>query len=74
MYITLDARPALCPCEAYTRADPPLSEGWKGYMTMAHAILDSEAAWTEAQQLAGWDDGNTRTNTLYWIATRKGAL
>ena len=43
-------------------------------MTMAHAILDSEAAWTEAQQLAGWDDGNTRTNTLYWIATREGAL
>ena len=103
-------------CQAYTRPDPPLSEGWKGYVVMAHAILDPglpphvnalytsikfygiisiciilclsilvmvshgmapyhtmahpEAAWSEALQLTGYDDGNTKSNTLYWIASR----
>jgi endo-1,3(4)-beta-glucanase len=37
---------------------------------MAHAVIDPDAAWTEAESLTGYDDGNTATNTLYWIATR----
>jgi len=46
------------------------SDGWRGFMVMAKAIFDSQAAWNEAQALNGYDDGNTRANTLYWIATR----
>ena len=42
-------------------------------MIMAHAIIDPEAAWSEAQQLTGYDDGNTKSNTLYWIGTRPGS-
>ena len=45
-------------------------EAWRGYIIMAHAIIDKEAAWTEANQLTRYDDGNTKSNTLYWIATR----
>merc|ERR1719481_1013060 len=56
--------------EAYSRPDPPLSEGWKGYVIMAHAIIDPTAAYSEALGLTGYDDGNTKSNTLYWIATR----
>ena len=37
---------------------------------MAHAIIDPEAAWAEVQSLGGYDDGNSKTNTLYWVATR----
>ena len=59
--------------EAYSRPDPPLSEGWKGYMVMAHAIVDPQAAYQEALQLSSYDDGNTKSNTLWWIATRPGA-
>ena len=59
--------------EAYTRPDPPLSEEWKGYVVMAHAIIDPQAAYQEALQLARYDDGNTKSNTLWWIATRPGA-
>ena len=40
---------------------------------MAHAIIDPEAAWAEAQQLSSYDDGNTKSNTLYWIGTRPGS-
>lgn len=46
------------------------TEGWRGYIIMAHAIIDKVAAWTEAEQLNLFDDGNTKSNTLYWIATR----
>ena len=45
-------------------------DGWKGFIFMAHAIVDPEAAWTEVQSLGGYDDGNSKTNTLYWVATR----
>ena len=58
--------------EAYTRPDPPLSEEWKGYVVMAHAIIDPQAAYQEALQLGRYDDGNTKSNTLWWIATRPG--
>ena len=33
-------------------------------------VIDKAAAWTEVQTLATYDDGNTATNTLYWVATR----
>lgn len=39
---------------------------------MAHAVIDPGAAWTEVNTLTGYDDGNTETNTLYWLATRPG--
>ena len=44
--------------------------GWRGFIYMAHAVIDPEAAWQEVQTLEGYDDGNTKTNTLYWVATR----
>ena len=56
--------------EAYTRTTPALSEGWKGYIVMAHAIINPNYAYHEALCLSSYDDGNTRSNTLYWIATR----
>lgn len=52
--------------QAFDTAD----EAWRGYIIMAHAIIDKEAAWQEAAQLTRYDDGNTKSNTLYWIATR----
>ena len=51
---------------------PALGEGWKGFIYMAHAVIDPDAAWSEAATLTGYDDGNTKTNTLYWLATRPG--
>lgn len=56
--------------QAYNRTDPPLSEEWKGYIVMAHAVIDKFSAWDEAMQLERYDDGNTKSNTLWWIATR----
>jgi len=46
------------------------SEGWRGFIVMGHAVIDKEAAWNEALGLGAYDDGNCKTNTLYWIATR----
>jgi len=45
-------------------------EGWKGFIYMAHSIFDAASAWQEASTLNGYDDGNSKTNTLYFIATR----
>ena len=58
---------------ALTRPEPRIEESWRGFVYMAHAIIDPAAAWTEADALRSFDDGNSRTNTLWWIATRPGA-
>ena len=58
------------PVVAETLTRPDLAEGWRGFIYMAHGVLDPDAAWDEAATLTGYDDGNTRTNTLYWLATR----
>jgi endo-1,3(4)-beta-glucanase len=50
--------------------DYAVGDGWKGFVYMDHAIIDKEAAWEEVQSLKNFDDGNTKTNTLYWVATR----
>merc|ERR1711872_480351 len=47
------------------------AKGCKGYVVMAHAIIDPQAAFAEALNLRDYDDGNTKSNTLWWIATRQ---
>jgi hypothetical protein len=37
---------------------------------MAHATIARETAWSEVTPLTAWDDGNSRTNTLWWVASR----
>ncbi|OQR90166.1 endo-1,3(4)-beta-glucanase [Thraustotheca clavata] len=56
---------------AVSRTVNPMEEIWRGYAFLDHAIIDPKAAWTEVQtQLKHFDDGNSRTNSLWWIATR----
>jgi endo-1,3(4)-beta-glucanase len=43
---------------------------WRGFLQMAHGIVDRPAAWTEVNALSAFDDGNSRTNALWWVATR----
>ncbi|MDB4938188.1 MAG: uncharacterized protein JWP87_5160 [Labilithrix sp.] len=45
-------------------------QGWGGILTMSHAVIDKDAAWAEMNRFTAYDDGNSRTNALYWIATR----
>jgi endo-1,3(4)-beta-glucanase len=46
------------------------ADGWAGFMHLAHAVVDPDAAWTAVNALGGFDDGNSKTNSLYFIATR----
>lgn len=50
--------------------------GWGTFMVMEQAIVDRVSAWTDAQSLPDSvfmdapGNGNSRLNTLHWIATR----
>ena len=46
------------------------TEGWRGLLSMAHATAARETAWSEVTPLTSFDDGNSQTNTLWWVATR----
>jgi endo-1,3(4)-beta-glucanase len=47
---------------------------WEGFVTADHAISDPEAAWHKAVDLFSptLDAGLSKTQLLYWIATRQG--
>ncbi|WP_437732048.1 glycosyl hydrolase [Sorangium sp. So ce1335] len=55
---------------AMSDAAQSAEDPWKGFLTAAHAVVDKEAAWEEAQALTELDEGLSRTALLYWIATR----
>jgi endo-1,3(4)-beta-glucanase len=49
---------------------PRMDDPWLGLVTADQAVIDPEAAWTRAQTFVRYDNGNSKTNLLYWIATR----
>lgn len=52
------------------KENPDMGDEWLGYMYMAHAVIDPATAWLEVKTLKSFLGGNTKTNTLYWVATR----
>lgn len=68
---TLLARPWIRDSWAdMARAAAGAAEGWKGFLLSAHAVIDPATAWNEVAALSEFDDGNSRTNVLHWVATR----
>ena len=53
-----------------TKNDNALAQGWLGFVYMSHAVIDKQSSWQEVNTLTAFDDGNSKTNTLYWVATR----
>ena len=45
-------------------------DSWGGLMTMAYATVNKADAWTKLSAMGGVEGGNSKTNTLYWAATR----
>ena len=45
-------------------------DDWRGLMTMAHAIVDPAGGYSALTALNGIESGNSRSNMLYWAATR----
>ena len=46
------------------------TDEWKSIVVLDHAIVDPANAWDEIAQIQTFDAGNSRSNALYWIATR----
>jgi endo-1,3(4)-beta-glucanase len=59
--------------KALTRIDPKIEDGWLGFVQMSRAVFDPVTAHKWITEFKGqFDNGNTRSNTLYWILTRPG--
>lgn len=52
------------------RAMDTATEQWRGILLMMAAVNQPDDAWKNAHLLQLFDNGNTLTNVLYWIATR----
>jgi len=51
-------------------ASRDIEEPWKGLIIMAEATINKEKAWEKVWALTKFDNGNSLSNMLYWIATR----
>jgi len=47
-----------------------IDDGWRGFVHMALAIIDKAGAWDLINTLKAYDGGNSKTNALWWAATR----
>jgi endo-1,3(4)-beta-glucanase len=47
-----------------------ITDEWKGFLYGTHCVIDPKTAWEEIQGLTSFDGGNTRTNLMYFCATR----
>jgi len=47
-----------------------IDDGWRGFVHMALAIIDKQEGWNQIQTLRAYDGGNSKTNALWWAATR----
>jgi len=55
---------------AWSSAVDSATDQWKAFLITAASTLEPEKAWKDAQDLTAFDNGNSRTNMLYWAATR----
>lgn len=60
--------------QAFQRPVNPIDDRWRGYAYLAQAFLNPPAAWKSIQELAFFDDGSSRANSLFWVATRPAAM
>ncbi|XP_058187875.1 glucan endo-1,3-beta-D-glucosidase ARB_01444-like [Rhododendron vialii] len=49
-----------------------VGEGWKGFLYALQGVYDKEGSLGNIRNLNGFDDGNSRTNLLWWIHSRGG--
>ncbi|KAJ1657940.1 hypothetical protein IWQ61_002740 [Dispira simplex] len=55
--------------QAVTRTQDPVADGWREYLYMMQAVVNKDTARERLRAIQNHDDGNSRSNTLYWLAT-----
>ena len=55
---------------AWSAAEKHATDAWRAFLIGASAVLDPDDAWSDADALKAFDNGNSKTNMLYWVGTR----
>jgi hypothetical protein len=55
---------------ALDRENDQCAQEWLGLIYLDQAIVDPQPAWDNVEGLRIFDGGNSRSNSMYWIATR----
>lgn len=51
-----------------------VGEGWKGFLYALEGVYDREDALEKTRELKGFDDGNSASNLLWWLHSRRGSV
>ncbi|KAJ1994342.1 hypothetical protein H4R33_000303 [Dimargaris cristalligena] len=55
--------------KAIANNSPPMADGWREIALMMGAPLNKDKALAQVRGITNHDDGNSGSNTLYWIST-----
>ena len=47
-----------------------MQDEWKGLLYIDHAVVDRDKAWTEIVNAGGFGTGGSKSNSLFWAASR----
>ena len=53
-------------------AGSDVPDEWRGFIFGTHCVVDALHAWDQIRALTTFDGGNTRSNLMYFCATRPG--
>lgn len=51
-----------------------MQDEWKGLLYMDHAVVDRDKAWTEISNAGGFGIGGSKSNSLFWAASRPSPI
>ena len=51
-----------------------MQDEWKSLIYVDHAVIDRDTAWNQIKSIQGFGSGGSKTNSLFWVASRLPAL
>lgn len=54
----------------YWKNGDKIDDAWKGFLIMTDAIIKPEESWNKINALTKYDNGNSKSNTLYFVASQ----
>eukprot|EP01038_Epipyxis_sp_PR26KG_P003988 gene3988-5712_t len=61
-------------CDSFANGLARMQDEWKSYIWNDLAVVDRESAWKQILLITGFGSGNSKSNSLYWAASRIAPL
>ena len=61
-------------CDPLVNGQSRMQDEWKSLIYIDHAVIDRDAAWNQVKSISGFGPGGSKSNSLFWVASRLPTL